>query len=381
MTEGRAAVRRRPSGAGPRGSSASTRSGSCGAASRRTSSPKLRRAYRVLLVSKLNTTRALAKIEADRTLACDEVRYLVGFIRSSTRGVILRRPARRDGRNGGGRIARSAAHRVDCRQRALPVSGPGRRSQPRLRRDRRRDQGRGLSRDRGGRDRKGRSPRTCTGSRSGSSGSCIKILESAGASEALMAGQVKHAKIFANIVPDLTLLSVISRLGSRNTDALIAAVADVLKDNGITLVDSTAFLNRSSRVRAFSRSGRPTGEERGRLRVRLQDGGRDRRARHRSDDRGQAAGGRRRRGDGRDRRGDRPRRAPRRAGRERREGREAEPGHAVRRAGRRPADDSSHASRRRVGALDRCREDARLRRGGVPGAADDAKIAVVGRKT
>jgi UDP-N-acetylglucosamine acyltransferase len=56
---------------------------------------KLRHAYRVLLVSKLNTSRALAQIEADRTLACDEVRYLVGFIRSSTRGVILRRPTRR----------------------------------------------------------------------------------------------------------------------------------------------------------------------------------------------------------------------------------------------------------------------------------------------
>ena len=76
----------------------------------------------------------------------------------------------------------------------------------------------------------------------GQLGQCIKILKSAGASEALMAGQVKHARIFANIVPDMTLLSVISRLGSRNTDALIAAVADVLKDNGITLVDSTAFL-------------------------------------------------------------------------------------------------------------------------------------------
>jgi UDP-N-acetylglucosamine acyltransferase len=56
---------------------------------------KLRHAYRVLLVSKLNTSRALAQIEADRSLACDEVRYLVGFIRSSTRGVILRRPTRR----------------------------------------------------------------------------------------------------------------------------------------------------------------------------------------------------------------------------------------------------------------------------------------------
>jgi UDP-N-acetylglucosamine acyltransferase len=56
---------------------------------------KLKRAYRYLLVSKLNTSRAVAQIEEDPTLACDEVRYLVEFIRSSKRGVILRRPARR----------------------------------------------------------------------------------------------------------------------------------------------------------------------------------------------------------------------------------------------------------------------------------------------
>jgi UDP-2,3-diacylglucosamine hydrolase len=76
----------------------------------------------------------------------------------------------------------------------------------------------------------------------GQLGQCIKILKASGAGEAVMAGQVKHAKIFANIVPDLTLLSVMTRLRARNTDALIAGVADVLKDNGITLVDSTAFL-------------------------------------------------------------------------------------------------------------------------------------------
>ena len=37
-----------------------------------------------------------------------------------------------------------------------------------------------------------------------------------------MAGQVKHVKIFSDFMPDLTLLSVITRLKSKNTDALIA---------------------------------------------------------------------------------------------------------------------------------------------------------------
>jgi DUF1009 family protein len=73
-------------------------------------------------------------------------------------------------------------------------------------------------------------------------GRCIKILRSAGVSRAVMAGQVKHAKIFSGIVPDMTLLAVLRKLKARNTDALIAAVADVMRGEGIELLDSTAFL-------------------------------------------------------------------------------------------------------------------------------------------
>jgi UDP-N-acetylglucosamine acyltransferase len=56
---------------------------------------QLRHAYRYLLQSKLNTTRALAQIEQDASLTAPEVRYMVDFIRSSQRGVILRRAGRR----------------------------------------------------------------------------------------------------------------------------------------------------------------------------------------------------------------------------------------------------------------------------------------------
>ena len=47
-----------------------------------------------LLQSKLNTTSALQHIQQDRSLACEEVQYLLEFIRSSSRGVILRRARR-----------------------------------------------------------------------------------------------------------------------------------------------------------------------------------------------------------------------------------------------------------------------------------------------
>ena len=76
----------------------------------------------------------------------------------------------------------------------------------------------------------------------GQLGTCIKVLKAAGVTRAVMAGQVKHVKIFSGILPDLTLLSVLRRLKARNTDALIAAVADVLADHGITLIDSTELL-------------------------------------------------------------------------------------------------------------------------------------------
>jgi len=56
---------------------------------------QLRQAFRYLVQSKLNTTRALTQIEHDDSLSAPEVRYLVDFIRASRRGVILRRPLRR----------------------------------------------------------------------------------------------------------------------------------------------------------------------------------------------------------------------------------------------------------------------------------------------
>ena len=77
----------------------------------------------------------------------------------------------------------------------------------------------------------------------GQLGKLISLLKDAGVSQAVMAGQVKHTKLFADIVPDLTLTGVLMRLKARNTDALISAVADVMRDHGVGLLDSTAFLS------------------------------------------------------------------------------------------------------------------------------------------
>src|ERR1700680_1583941 len=62
----------------------------------------------------------------------------------------------------------------------------------------------------------------------GQLGRCIRTLTDAGVVRAVMAGQVKHVKLFGGVLPDLTLLTVLRRLKAHNTDALIAAIADVL---------------------------------------------------------------------------------------------------------------------------------------------------------
>jgi len=76
----------------------------------------------------------------------------------------------------------------------------------------------------------------------GQLGKCIGALKAAGVTQAVMAGQVKHTKLFADIMPDMALLGVIMRLKAKNTDAIISGVADAMRDHGIELLDSTAFL-------------------------------------------------------------------------------------------------------------------------------------------
>jgi UDP-2,3-diacylglucosamine hydrolase len=70
----------------------------------------------------------------------------------------------------------------------------------------------------------------------------IDLLHQEGVGHAVMAGQVKHNKIFSSIRPDWKLAKLLFSLPRKSTDALIGAVAKVLEDEGIHLVDSTLFL-------------------------------------------------------------------------------------------------------------------------------------------
>jgi len=70
----------------------------------------------------------------------------------------------------------------------------------------------------------------------------IETFRREGVSRAVMAGQVKHKQIFSSIRPDWRLAKLLLNLRTRNTDALLGAIAKVLGDEGITLENSTSLL-------------------------------------------------------------------------------------------------------------------------------------------
>lgn len=77
----------------------------------------------------------------------------------------------------------------------------------------------------------------------GQLGTLITLFTDAGVTQAVMAGQVKHTKLFAVMASaDATLLGVLMRLKTRNTDGLIGGIADAMRDRGIELLNSTTFL-------------------------------------------------------------------------------------------------------------------------------------------
>jgi len=90
----------------------------------------------------------------------------------------------------------------------------------------------------------------------------IETFKREGVTQAVMAGQVKHKQIFSSIKPDWKLAKVLLSLRSRNTDALIGAVAKVLADEGIALMDSTSLLGPlRARLGVLTRRA-PTDDER-----------------------------------------------------------------------------------------------------------------------
>jgi DUF1009 family protein len=95
----------------------------------------------------------------------------------------------------------------------------------------------------------------------GQLGTFLKILKEGRIATAVMAGQVKHVKIFG-FVPDATAMAMLFKLGTRSTDSLIGAVADLMREHGVELLNSTKFLEPLLAGAGQLSERAPTAEER-----------------------------------------------------------------------------------------------------------------------
>ncbi len=95
----------------------------------------------------------------------------------------------------------------------------------------------------------------------GQLGTFLKILKDGRITTAVMAGQVKHVKIFG-FVPDLTAMAMMTKLATRSTDSLIGAVADLMKEHGVELINSAKFLEPLLAGAGQLSERAPTAEER-----------------------------------------------------------------------------------------------------------------------
>jgi len=76
----------------------------------------------------------------------------------------------------------------------------------------------------------------------GQLGKVIKFFRDAGVSRAVMAGQIRPTRMFEKLKFDLRGLKVLSRLDNRKADSIFSSVANEMRKDGITLLDSTSFL-------------------------------------------------------------------------------------------------------------------------------------------
>lgn len=105
----------------------------------------------------------------------------------------------------------------------------------------------------------------------GQLGRLIRLFQREGVSQAVLAGQVKHNRIFAagarqplkllSSLPDLKMLRLVASLPERNTAALLGKVIEAIEQEGIQILDSTFLLKHLLAPPGLFTSRGPTPEE------------------------------------------------------------------------------------------------------------------------
>jgi len=77
----------------------------------------------------------------------------------------------------------------------------------------------------------------------GQLGKLISIFKEQGVTDALMAGGIKKTRLFEGGMPDLRGMALLAKMVYKKDDSILRAVADELESEGITIRESTLYLD------------------------------------------------------------------------------------------------------------------------------------------
>lgn len=95
----------------------------------------------------------------------------------------------------------------------------------------------------------------------GQLGRMIKIFKAAGVRRAVMAGQIRHRQLFANLKLDLRAVALLAGLKDKRADSILKAVAGALEREGIRLESPLPFLQEHLPARGVLTRRRPAPSE------------------------------------------------------------------------------------------------------------------------
>ncbi|TLS67272.1 LpxI family protein [Mariprofundus erugo] len=75
----------------------------------------------------------------------------------------------------------------------------------------------------------------------GQIGGMIKAFKKAGVEQVVMAGKIRKLHLFRNFRPDLTAMKGLLRLKDRRDDSILNTIADLLAEEGLTLIEQTLY--------------------------------------------------------------------------------------------------------------------------------------------
>ncbi len=95
----------------------------------------------------------------------------------------------------------------------------------------------------------------------GQLGKIIEIFKQEGVSDVVMAGGIDKKNIYRKVWPDMKAISVWSKLKNRLDDGILRALAGVLEEEGITVRESTLFLQSLLAPKGILTRRKPTEDE------------------------------------------------------------------------------------------------------------------------